>query len=211
MNYTIYRKKIKNFIIRIYPDKTIKISVPLRATNNDIEKFINSKMDWINKVLINLEDKLENIDKNKIKILGILREKRYIKSELNMIRLSEKSLYIYYKEENFENIDVLIEEWKEKYLNDIIKEILDKYLKVLNITIKCYKLKKLNSAWGIYHTRNNYITFNKDLIEKEKSCIDYVVLHELCHIFHPNHQKEFWAMVEKYMPNYKHNIRLLKQ
>ena len=71
-------------------------------------------------------------------------------------------------------------------------------------------LKKLSSAWGIYHKKENYISFNSDLIEKDIECIEYVVLHELCHIFYMNHQKDFWALVEKYMPDYKVRRKKLK-
>ncbi len=71
-------------------------------------------------------------------------------------------------------------------------------------------LKKLSSAWGIYHRRENYISFNIDLIEKDIESIDYVVLHEICHIFYMDHQKKFWALVEKYMPDYKIRRKKLK-
>ena len=58
--------------------------------------------------------------------------------------------------------------------------------------------------------KENYISFNFDLIEKDIECIEYVVLHELCHIFYMNHQKDFWALVEKYMPDYKVRRKKLK-
>jgi len=48
------------------------------------------------------------------------------------------------------------------------------------------------------------------LIEKNIDCIEYVVLHELCHIFYMNHQKDFWTLVEKYMPDYKIRRKNLK-
>ena len=47
-------------------------------------------------------------------------------------------------------------------------------------------------------------------IEKNIDCIEYVVLHELCHIFYMNHQKDFWTLVEKYMPDYKIRRKNLK-
>ena len=43
MEYTITKKKIKNFILRIYPDLTIAVSAPLSATSKDIENFVLSK------------------------------------------------------------------------------------------------------------------------------------------------------------------------
>lgn len=210
MEYKVYRKKIKNYIIRIYPDKSIKISVPLRATSTDIANFISSKKEWIEKTLMKFENKIKNDDETKIKILNLYRIKKYVQSEIAMFRLTEKSLYIYYRQDSFKNIEKLIEEWKIKILKEIIDRSLDKYTKILKISIEYYKIKKLNSAWGIYHTRKNYITFNIELIEKSEECIDYVVLHELCHFFYPNHQKEFWNLIEKFMPNYKSVRQLLK-
>ena len=51
VEYTVTKKKIKNFIIRIYPDLRIAVSVPLHATNKDIENFIQSKKEWIETTL----------------------------------------------------------------------------------------------------------------------------------------------------------------
>ena len=101
-------------------------------------------------------------------------------------------------------------EWKYNKLKEIIDEAIEKYTKLLNTEINYYKIKKLSSAWGIYHRRENYISFNIDLIEKDIESIDYVVLHEICHIFYMDHQKKFWALVEKYMPDYKIRRKKLK-
>ena len=65
MEYTITKKKIKNFILRIYPDLTIAVSAPLSATSKDIENFVLSKKEWIEKTLEKLEN-LKKILKNKI-------------------------------------------------------------------------------------------------------------------------------------------------
>ena len=51
VEYTITKKKIKNFIIRIYPDLRIAVSVPLHASNKDVENFIQSKKKWIETTL----------------------------------------------------------------------------------------------------------------------------------------------------------------
>jgi len=51
MEYTITKKKIKNFILRIHPDLTIAVSAPLSATSKDIENFVLSKKEWIEKTL----------------------------------------------------------------------------------------------------------------------------------------------------------------
>ena len=213
VEYTITKKKIKNFIIRIYPDLRIAISVPLHANSKDIENFIQSKKEWIETTLNKIEmakENKNNFKKNTIKILGKDVEKKIIESDLERIRLTDTSVYIYSKSIDNVGIDKKLFEWKFEELKSILEEYLGKYTKLLNTNINYYQIKKLSSAWGIYHKRENYISFNFDLIEKDIKCIEYVVLHELCHIFYMNHQKDFWTLVEKYMPDYKIRRKNLK-
>ena len=213
MEYTITKKKIKNFIIRIYPDLRIAVSVPLHASSKDIENFIQSKKEWIettlNKIKMAKENK-NNLKENTIKILGKDVEKKIIESDLERIRLTDTSIYIYSKDIDNTKIEKKLLEWKVEKLKVILDEYLEKYTKLLNTNINYYQIKKISSAWGIYHKKENYITFNFDLIEKDIECIEYVVLHELCHIFYMNHQKNFWTLVEKYMPDYKLRRKNLK-
>ena len=213
MEYTVTKKKIKNFIIRIYPDLRIAVSVPLHASNKDIENFIQSKKEWIETTLEKIKVDKENkntLKESSIKILGKEIDKKIIESDLERIRLTNTSIYIYSKEIDNTQIDKKLLEWKVEKLKAILDEYLNKYTKLLNINIDYYQIKKLSSAWGIYHKKENYISFNSDLIEKDIECIEYVVLHELCHIFYMNHQKDFWALVEKYMPDYKVRRKNLK-
>lgn len=213
MEYQITRKRIKNFILRIYPDLKIAVSAPIAASDRDIEKFISSKREWIEKTLEKIKSRQENLKAKKekgINILGREVELRIISSDLKRIRLTENSLYIYTNESSKSFIEKILLDWKIEKLKEILEKYLEKYTTLLETKINYYKIKKLSSAWGIYHKRENYISFNFDLIEKEEPLIEYVVLHELCHIFHMDHQKGFWSLVEKYMPDYKERRKKLK-
>ena len=213
VEYKITKKKIKNFIIRIYPDSRITVSVPLHASSKDIENFIQNKKEWIETTLNRIKianQNMKNLKENTIKILGREVEKKIIESDLERIRLTDTSIYIYSKDIDNVKIERKLLEWKVEKLKAILDKYLAKYTKLLNKNINCYQIKKLSSAWGIYHKRENYISFNFDLIEKNIEYIEYVVLHELCHIFYMNHQKDFWALVEKYMPDYKIRRKKLK-
>lgn len=213
MEYQITRKRIKNFILRIYPDLKIAVSAPISASDRDIEKFISSKREWIEKTLEKIKSRQENLKSKKekgINILGREVELRIISSDLKRIRLTENSLYIYTNGSSKSFIEKILLDWKIEKLKEILEKYLEKYTTLLETKINYYKIKKLSSAWGIYHKRENYISFNFDLIEKEEPLIEYVVLHELCHIFHMDHQKGFWSLVEKYMPDYKERRKKLK-
>ena len=215
MKYLVKRKKIKNFILRIYPNLEVVVSVPLRTSDIDIEKFVDYKKEWIEKTISKIkkiqEIKNENNSKEKIKFLGKILNLKIIDSELFRIKKTEKILFLYTSNKDFVEIEKVINEWKKDELKNLLEEYIKKYSILLGKNIDYFMIKKMTSAWAIYHRRGNYITFNSELIEKNIECIEYVVLHELCHIFHMNHQKEFWALVQSFMPDYKKIRELLKQ
>ena len=82
----------------------------------------------------------------------------------------------------------------EKNTNELIEET---GLKPNKITIK-----QIKYAWGSCSSKKN-ITLNLELIKYSQQAIRYVILHELCHLKYMNHSKDFWNLVEKYMPDYK--------
>ena len=72
-------------------------------------------------------------------------------------------------------------------------------------------IKKMKAKWGYYNKRDNIVCLNLNLISYDIDDIDYVIVHELCHIVHFNHSKDFWSLVEKYKKNYKVNRKNLRE
>ncbi len=71
------------------------------------------------------------------------------------------------------------------------------------------KFRKMKSRWGSCSSLR-VITFNSELIKVKKELIDYVVVHELAHLVHMNHSKNFHALVDKYISNSKEIRKELK-
>lgn len=71
-----------------------------------------------------------------------------------------------------------------------------------NIILERMDIKRMKNRWGSC-TSNGVITLNPELIKAPSKCIEYVVLHELCHLSIPNHKKEFYNLLEQKMPNWK--------
>lgn len=66
-----------------------------------------------------------------------------------------------------------------------------------------WTIRDVKSYWGKCDIRTHRITFNLRLVNRTDKELDYVIIHELCHTVYGNHSKEFWALVERYMPDYK--------
>ncbi len=72
-------------------------------------------------------------------------------------------------------------------------------------------VRDMTSRWGVCHIQKRQITLAQRLALKPMAAVEYVVLHEYCHFVHPDHQKEFWALVERFMPDWKARRALLKE
>lgn len=135
-------------------------------------------------------------------------ELKIFEADENKIFIEGDNLIIFKKEGA--DTDYLIKKYLHKELSKILDEKIKYYSQALAKGPDKFIIKEIKTAWGIYHKRKNYVTFNLKLIEHDVDVIAYVVLHELCHIFEMNHQKQFWSLVEKHMPNYRELRKKLK-
>ena len=98
------------------------------------------------------------------------------------------------------------QEKKPLYRKEEFKEIVEKYVNELvkqtGLVPNKITIKQIKYAWGSCSNKKN-ITINLELIKYSEQAIRYVILHEFCHIKYMNHSKDFWNLVEKYMPDYK--------
>lgn len=89
-------------------------------------------------------------------------------------------------------------EFEEKVQSLINRRCLQTGISLPNVTFNNAK-----SYWGVCYPVKNLVKFSYRCCVLTDSQIDYVVVHELCHLVHSNHGKEFWALVEKYVPDRK--------
>ena len=71
-------------------------------------------------------------------------------------------------------------------------------------------VRNMRTRWGSCHVQKKKITLASTLALASPAAIEYVVVHEYCHFVHPNHQKDFWALVGRLLPDYKARRALLK-
>lgn len=73
------------------------------------------------------------------------------------------------------------------------------------------KIRYMTSRWGSCQPTRGVITLNSKLIDAPRRCTEYVVLHEFAHFIHPNHSKQFYALVESMMPDWRERRQALKE
>jgi len=94
----------------------------------------------------------------------------------------------------------------------IFSEVMDELyplVKKYGVEKPFLRIRDMETRWGSCLTKKCVVTLNKRLLEAPRNCIEYVVMHELCHFLHPNHSKQFYSFLSMLMPDWKERKRYL--
>jgi len=201
-------KRIKNLHLRV-KDGIVKVSSPMMVSKQRIMKFVNDNLDFINKQLNRQEIINEKNSRNINDEVRLLNKKYTILSTSLKPKYSDH--YIFVKQDI--DINKQIKKLFKSKLEEIMKEKTLKYFTLMNLNCKFPNLviKDVKSKWGSYSKRKHEIIYSSNIIFKDESVYDYLVVHELAHILQYNHSKAFYDIVSKYCPNYKVLRKKLKE
>ncbi|MBQ9019361.1 MAG: M48 family metallopeptidase [Bacilli bacterium] len=191
----VINKKLnqKNTYIRVKKDLKVTITTNYFVTNYSIEKLVRDNFDKICKMIDFQEKKIKN--NNGFFYLG----KQYVVvySDNPGIKFDNNKVYI--------NYDLDIDSWYKKEAKKLFLERLDYNYSKFTKTIPYPKLRirKMSTRWGVCNIKTHIITLNLELIKRDISYLDYVIIHEMSHLVHGDHSRSFWKLVENNMPEYK--------
>ena len=120
--------------------------------------------------------------------------------EKTIISQREKKKFI--KEYSDDDIKLL-----RKNAKEIIPQKVEYYAKIMQVEPASVKINSAKKRYGSCSGTNN-LNFSLYLMDKDERFIDYVVVHELAHIKHHNHSKDFYNFIEQFMPDYKERMKL---
>ena len=197
----IVKKNNKNTYIKIKDDLTIYVTTNYLTSKREIKIILDNEKEFLRKALSRTRKKLE-------------------KEEL-FYYLGEKYDIILVPFENTEVSDGKIfvkdmktlEKWLKKQMKRIFTERLEYNYNLFDEDIPFPKLKirSVKTRWGDCNKRDNSVTLNSKLIQYSIHEIDYVIIHELSHLVHFDHSREFWETVRLHMPDYKKSVAILKE
>ena len=102
-------------------------------------------------------------------------------------------------------IKKIYEEWLVEKAKSEFKHKVAEYSKKLGVKVECITIKHIKNRWGSM-TRTDSINLNINLLKAPEDVIDYIILHELCHLKIKEHSHHYWDYVRRYMPNYQEKI-----
>lgn len=197
----VIKKNNKNTYIKIKDDLTIYVTTNYLSTKRYVRNVLDNNKDFLRRSVKKVRNRLEK--ESEFYYLG----KKYdiIYSDLNKVVLDGNKIYCMN--------DSYLNKWIKKQMVLIFSERLKCNYDLFTESIPFPKLKirKMKTRWGVCNKRDNSVTLNSKLINYSLNEIDYVIIHELSHFVHFDHSRDFWNTVEKYMPDYKKSVKVLKE
>ncbi|BAQ12480.1 zinc-dependent protease [Clostridium botulinum B2 128] len=212
--YILKIKKRKTISIKIGKEFIIEVTAPLGTNEYTIEQVLKKEERWIIKKIKKLKE-VENF--NGYYYLGELYylKIKEVKSLYFKLELDSNKFMVYINSGILkEKREVIIKDNLEKFYKEqavkVLKERTDYYSGILKVAPKNIVVKNQKTLWGSCSSKGN-INYNYKIVMAPLKILDYIVVHELCHLVHMNHSKDFWHLVESIIPDFKERRNWLKE
>ena len=209
------KNQARKVVIKVHPDQRVVATVPSDASEDAIQAAMLKRARWV-------WQSIEDFSKQQDTVL--LRRyvsgetqfylgKRYVLkisadySYASQVKLSKGMLTVSLHSSTKptrEAIKYQVDTWYKARAKYIFKERLNQMLTKATWVegIPSFRIMAMKTQWGSCSAKGD-LMLNPHLIKASKECIDYVILHELCHIAEHNHSERFWRLLTQVMPNWK--------
>lgn len=213
----IFRKR-KTIEISVEPPEAITVVSPPDTPEHVIIEKTKSKAEWIVQKLYSFKDmqyqkiNREFVNGESFMYLGrnyslqIIVDPNIKKPEVKLYR---SKFYVTAPNKDTEAIEKVMEQWYRQKTKEKVEKRVRYYQRFFNMNPTDIKVKEQQKRWGSC-TSKNELLFNWRCVMARSDAVDYIVVHEMCHLYHKNHSKEFWELLGSVMPDYEVRKEWLK-
>jgi hypothetical protein len=205
----IRSSKRKTLAIKIQKGKVF-ILVPEYVSTVAIESLVTEKTRWIKEKLA-IQNEIIAIKPKEFvsgEAFSYLGKSHPLKIEAGLylaIKLHQDELVVSVRDkaaDNAQAIKQLLVKWFKQQADSALREKTERYSRIIGVNPSSVIIKSFKSRWGSCSVSAG-IQYNWKIIIAPDRVINYVVIHELCHILHHNHSPAFWKAVESYCHDYR--------
>ncbi|MFN2262159.1 MAG: M48 family metallopeptidase [Psychroflexus sp.] len=210
IDYELVYAKRKTLGITVKPDKSVLVKAPEDAVFEKIEHKIRKKAPWIlrqKQYFLSFEPRITErkyVSGESILYLGRQYQLKVIRANEQKVKYEGRFIEVYSPDHKRDEIKSLVDQWYRQKANKWFYEIaipwIEKFKKH-NVQPSKLEIKTMKYRWGSCSSKGR-ILLNPELIKAPKACIEYVIVHELCHLIHHDHTKAFFELQSKVMPDW---------
>ena len=207
----------KTLEISVMPDSAVQVRAPQGATLEAIAQKVQKKAPWI----VEKQDWCARFPKvtppkqylggETHSYLGRRYRLKIEKSDACSVKINGGFIRVESNDVSAEVVRKLMDEWLRLRAEVFFRKILESYVAKFKIEAPLRLLiRKMKTRWGSL-SKGGVLTLNLNLVAAPKECVEYVVVHELCHLKYANHSDAFFALLESRLPDWKRRKMKLEE
>ncbi len=209
INFNVVFSNRKTLGITVKADLTVNVKAPSQTSIDKIKEKLIKKAPWIIKqqsYFLSFEPRLTErkyISGETHLYLGRQYRLKIIESDFDAIKLKGQFLNVFTKEK--EDVKLKVKNWYSDRARVIFHQLAEPLIESFNkynVTPSSIVLREMPTRWGSCTTKGKII-LNPELVKAPKGCIEYVIIHELCHLIHHDHTQKFIDLQTKEMPDWE--------
>lgn len=214
MTYKIIREDRKTATIRINQNLDVIVKIPRFMTQRHIDELLKKHQKWIEEAVYKREQFIRESD-------WLLNKKLLFLGEHRSVIFTDKGLqkesvifeggcfYVSLLADQTQ-MRINVERFFRKEAKDLLTSLTKKYAEKIDVEYNKITIRKQTTRWGSCSINRN-LSYNVQILCAPIPMIEYIVLHEVMHLKHFNHSKEFWQDIGRIMPDYKERMNYFKQ
>ncbi len=209
----LIKKNIKNLHLSVLPpDGSVRISAPKELNDEAIRLFVVSKLSWIKKQRAKFKRQERQPEREFVSgeshyFLG----QRYL---LNVIYTNKRRQGAAIRNKTYLDLFVrensgkeqrrkVMREWYRSELKVLIPPLIRKWEPQIEVKVESWGVKLMKTKWGSCNIAAKRIWLNLELAKKNPACLEYIVVHEMVHLLERQHNENFVAYMDKFLPNWR--------
>ena len=211
IEFSVEFRKRKTLGIEVEAPEIITVFAPIGTTEEKILETVMAKSKWIVQKLFEIREieyrrrQRQYVNGESFIYMGRNYSLQIILDET--LRVSEAKLlhgkfHVYTNKNNEEAIRTALENWYKDKAKEKILERIEYYQPYFDVEPSRVRIKDQQKRWGSCTSRKE-LFFNWRCIMAPSPVLDYLVVHEMCHLIYRNHSKEFWQLLKRVLPDYE--------
>ena len=216
----VVRKDIKHLYIRVYPPQgCVRVSVPLHVTDEDVRMAVIARLEWIKRQQARIVSQPMRTRRDMRSgehhyVFG----RQYLlevveRRGLHQVSLKNNStlLLTVNPGTSSANRERVLNEWYRALLKERIPILLEKWQSITGKDVAEWGVKRMKTRWGSCNINRRRIWLNLELAKKPVTCLEYVLVHEMVHLFERYHNDNFNHHMDQFMPQWRMHRDTLNQ
>lgn len=209
IEFELQYSKRKSIGIKVLPTSSVEVTAPMGLCVDKIKEELLKKASWIIKqksLMLNLDSNLVDYEvKSGYSVYYLGRKYKILVEKSDRVEVFYKGNLFLIKVKSKDKARSVFDKWLRERamikITEIAKPIIDRFSERFEAPEDIF-FQNMATRWGSC-TISNKLIFNPKLIHTPKRCIEYVVMHELCHIVYKNHNQDFFNLLTMMMPDWE--------